>query len=138
MCAGERRGWREGGRTCGGARVAWLSPILENISRSCVSGCGICFAVTAAASAARSDGATNYTDDNAKELAPPCVKRSTVQRFEGQESKMLNAEDGRMFEPGTKRLAHPGQGRADFQEETECQARRKEIYSYGTEISTAK
>ena len=42
-----------------GALMAWLSPILENISHVYVSACS--FAVVATTSSARSDGATNYT-----------------------------------------------------------------------------
>ena len=54
-------GTEEKGLTCGSAPVTWLSPILENISLDYVSGCGVCFAVIATVSAARSDGATDCT-----------------------------------------------------------------------------
>ena len=54
------------GMTCGGAQVAWLSPILKNVSHDYVSGCGVCSAVVAAVSLARSDGTTDYTRNSIK------------------------------------------------------------------------
>ena len=55
--------WRlvRGGPAYGGALMAWLSPILENISNVFVSGCGVRSAVIAPVSTARPDGATNKT-----------------------------------------------------------------------------
>ena len=49
------------GSACGGALMAWLSPILENVTHEYVPGCGVRTAVIALVSVARPQGATNYT-----------------------------------------------------------------------------